>query len=343
MRTAKYHDYTVLKIVLFIVVLVAGLLIYTLFIQPPVQHQAADNAWLVLKEATCTTDGSRCKVCTECGEYFDHEVIPATGHTSGAAVKENQKPHSETKGESYESVKYCIECKAEVSRELVYPKHGDVTGIIQAEEKRVEPTCTTDGSYEAVRYCKDCNFEFSRENVTLSATGHSYDWELVYINETFIMTGVCQIDGSTTSYTEATGLKMWRDKEVASCCLVRWHGSVVYNKVTYEETMDFPADTPHLIYCDVEAKPDFSEVQMYLPEAKVDEFGRMYYDIDEVPCIIYYNHENNQWDDNGFALGMFKCYTCEQAHCENCPSGYTYIVRIYSKDMDKRLNKDTES
>ena len=344
MRTAKYHDYTVLKIVLFVIVLIVGLLIYTQFVQPPVEH-AENSPWLTLEEATCTTDGSRCQVCSDCGERFNHETIPATGHTPLAAVKENIKGHTYTEGDSYESVKYCKDCGAEVSREKVYTKHGPVSKVNTVEENRVEPTCTVDGTHDIVEYCNDCNYELSRTTEAISKTGHAYTWELDFVEGIFIMTGTCTRDGSKTAYTEANGLRVVRDNSVAPCCAVIYNAYVTYNGVEYTETIRFAAEEAHYLCYSYESRPNhqFDTEFMYLPEPKYDELGRAYYDIDEVPAIAYFDIESNQWDDNGFALGVFKCYTCEQAHCTECPSSYRYIVRIYSKDMDKRLTEDTES
>ena len=48
MRTAKYHDYTVLRIVLFIILVILGLFIYNQFIKAPLEHTAPDNAWITL-------------------------------------------------------------------------------------------------------------------------------------------------------------------------------------------------------------------------------------------------------------------------------------------------------
>lgn len=47
------------------------------------EHVHTPGEWEVVKEATCTGDGSRQKKCTSCGEVVDKETIAATGHVWG--------------------------------------------------------------------------------------------------------------------------------------------------------------------------------------------------------------------------------------------------------------------
>lgn len=342
MRTAKYHDYGVLKIaLLFIVLVILGLFIYNQFIKQPDPHVADEDAWVIEKAATCTEDGSKYKVCTECDERFDYTVIPATGHNVLAPHKENEKGHTETKGECYESVGICTVCKEEVFRETVYVKHENVSEIIETHEKVVEPTCTKEGSYELVRTCKDCGFEISRETKVIEALGHDYEWEFLYINGVFMMKGTCDRDSSETVKTTGNGLKLTRDETVAPCCLVRYFGEVTDNGKTTVKTLEFEAEQAHLIKYSYESRPEYIDEYMALPEAKYDEEYGKYYDVADVPGILHYVSLENTYDDNGFAKGVYKCYTCEQTNCSEC-SAY-YIVRIYNAEMDKRLNEDTES
>lgn len=70
------------------------------------------------KPATCTeaglTDGTKCSVC---GSPITAQTpIPATGHTSAAAVRENEKAASCMEEGSYDEVVYCSVCKLEISR-----------------------------------------------------------------------------------------------------------------------------------------------------------------------------------------------------------------------------------
>ncbi|MCD8119222.1 MAG: carbohydrate-binding domain-containing protein, partial [Lachnospiraceae bacterium] len=137
------------------------------------ETEALGHSWNegeVTREATCTEEGVRTYTCTVCGETKT-EAISAKGHTSGEAVKENEVAATCTTDGSYESVVYCTECGAELSRETItVPATGHTPGEAVKENEKAA-TCTEDGSYESVVYCTECGEELSRETVTIPATG----------------------------------------------------------------------------------------------------------------------------------------------------------------------------
>ncbi len=80
--------------------------------------------------ATCTEAGVTTYTCS-CGESYT-EAIPAKGHTSAEAVKENEVAATCTTDGSYDSVVYCSVCEAEISRETKTEKatgHNYVNGV----------------------------------------------------------------------------------------------------------------------------------------------------------------------------------------------------------------------
>lgn len=174
MRTARYNNYTILKIFLLVVVIVLGLFVYLKFVKAPLEHVAADDAWVTV-DATCTADGYRYKVCTECGEHFDNETLRSTGHTPLAAVKEDEKPHTKTEGGSYESVIYCEDCGVEISRETVMVGGAHTVNVVEIKINVVDATCDTAGSYDTVEICEGCEhvFEDTKKSFEVEALGHN--------------------------------------------------------------------------------------------------------------------------------------------------------------------------
>ena len=78
----------------------------------------APHSWdnvKVTTPATCTTPGEKTFTCTACSATKT-EPVPATGHTPGAAVRENIVAATCTTAGSYDEVVYCTACGNEVSR-----------------------------------------------------------------------------------------------------------------------------------------------------------------------------------------------------------------------------------
>ena len=67
----------------------------------------------VVTPPTCTEQGYTTFTCTRGDDSYIGEYVDATGHTAGAAVKENETTTS------YDSVIYCTVCQAELSRTKV--------------------------------------------------------------------------------------------------------------------------------------------------------------------------------------------------------------------------------
>lgn len=347
MRTAKYHDYTVLRIVLFIILVILGLFIYNQFIKAPLEHTAPDNAWVTKTPATCTQDGLKCRVCTDCGEEFDQQIIPATGHKAGAAKKENEKAHTLTEGGSYDEVKYCTVCKEEASRVKVYINGEHTPEIVWSDENVKNPTCTEFGTYEHVPTCKVCNEVLTdlMEIKVVDPKGHDYDWTLTYDESTgYKMTGecndVCDEDGSCVTFTEANGLKVTRDTSVCSCCLIRYIGQVKIDSKTYLTYIDFDPDKNHtaIYYPDGDSYNPDDPIITVLPDPHFDvRSGKYYYDVTEVQGIVKLT--DAEYDKFGFTIGAFKCVECAKNECSICGPSHYHNVHIYNPEYDTYLNQ----
>lgn len=240
MRTAKYNDFTIFRILLFCLVIVIGVLAYLKFVTPPCEHI---NTSVVTNAATCTEEGYSYKQCNDCGEKIDNKIIPANGHvasdkeivieqptcsktgrayvecsvckemigdfisvptiahTPGNEVVENEKQHTAAQGASYENVVYCTECKYEISREKVDVEHT----VNVSSNVVVEPTCTEAGTMGFVYFCVECNKPISSSDEAIEALGHVFEWQLTYNGETEKLTvnGVCNRSECDHNYDPA--------------------------------------------------------------------------------------------------------------------------------------------
>ncbi len=174
MRSFKYHDYSGVRIVLFLILaIVLLLLVYKQFIEAPLDHSEHDFTWVTEKEATCLEDGARYKLCNEHNEKFGYETIPATGHTPGVVVKEKDIAPTCTVGGSHDLVVYCVDCDVELERETVkVDKLGHTPGGT-VKENNVAPTCTASGSYDLATYCTRCDVELDRKTLSVGMIPHT--------------------------------------------------------------------------------------------------------------------------------------------------------------------------
>lgn len=127
--------------------------------------------------AACTAAGMKAYYqCSDCKAYFDANknqttkdalVIPASGHTNGAAVRENETPAACTESGSYEEVVYCTKCNAEISRTA---KTTAPLGHATVHHEAQAATCTEKG-WEAYETCSRCSYTTYVERPKL---GH--DW-----------------------------------------------------------------------------------------------------------------------------------------------------------------------
>ena len=158
--------------------------------QPVEIAKAAHTLTAVAKEdATCKATGTEAYwSCTVCGKLFSDanattEIsqpveIAKKAHTPMAtAQKENEDPATCLAGGSYDSVIYCSECGAEISRTKVETGKTDIhTPGAAGKENEVAATCVAGGSYESVVYCEVCGLELSRTTVTTEKDENNHKW-----------------------------------------------------------------------------------------------------------------------------------------------------------------------
>lgn len=372
MRPLSFSDrYWFVKLAIGIIALVALVVVVLLSIkscsQEPHTHTESDK-WIISKAASCTTEGARYKVCTGCGEQMKYEIIPAKGHTPGAAKDENRKNSSCTVQGSVEHVVYCTACRVELSREKETLKLADAQYGAAVIEDVVEPTCTKYGSYNTVQYCSICKNSDEKcdnykkvEEVIVNPTGHSYEWETFYNNETHTVNlrGICSCNEENNVYDftpDNSGLVVTRDESYAVCC--KWHYTVTmtyYGEEVVEE-YTHPVDA-HKIISYESTLPDGTVKTAYIPISDYICTDMVYVDPDTGNTEICYNYNGTDrngnhvlrnyvmykyqdgWDENGFCTGSFVCVACEDADCANeAHNGTPYVtIILYNAEYDQRL------
>ena len=392
MRTAKYNDYTFLRILLFIILIVLAIFACKHFVKAPCEHTGSwktveatctENGYkykectkcgeqydnevieealghkfddtVIIEEATCTKTGSGYKACSVCGEHVDEVVtIPVVAHTPGDTVIKNEK-HTLAEGASYEEHVYCTECDEQLSVKKVDVEHNTEVRLTVND-----PTCVDKGSEVKTIYCIDCDKELSTESKELAPLGHSFAWALNYKDGEAVLEGECTAPecghvfdpAVDTTYTYDAIKKDANDFYAPNCAPgYEVYYTTVYNKgevvATVKTVVELPADpeVEHTLYVRVKdsdgnwtvMNPEaFSEYNINKDGYIVDDNGELinflkyaqkdaqgiYFNI-STPGII--KVADSKWDENGFALGTFKCTT-------DVLDGYEHwvTVRIYN-------------
>ena len=129
-------------------------------------HTHEFGAWTVVKNATCTEDGSKERTCA-CGAK-ETETVPATGHNYSTEWTIDVEPTCRKAGSKSH---HCTVCDAKT----------DVTKIDKVDhtegtkrENEVAATCTTAGTYDEVVYCTVCNKEISRTQHIVAVLDHDF-------------------------------------------------------------------------------------------------------------------------------------------------------------------------
>lgn len=118
-------------------------------------EEHVQGEWIVTKEATCTEDGSRYAVCTECEETIITENIPKTEHIQSEWIIKTEATCTE-EGSRYI---HCTECEAIIAEETIpmsEHKDSDGDGIcdIGSEELKPENICDRCGKVHTNFFAK---------------------------------------------------------------------------------------------------------------------------------------------------------------------------------------------
>ena len=207
-------------------------------------------------DADCENDGNVAYYECECGtKYVDEAmseilqdvIVPATGHTEGEAVIENETAADCENEGSYDTVVYCSVCGEELSRETTTEEALGHTEAEAVVENNVAADCENAGSYDTVVYCSVCGEELSRETTTVEALGHT-EGEVVYEN---VSDATCTEGGSGDAvvYCTVCGEELSRETTQVPALGHTEAEAVEENRVEATCTEEGSYDT--VVYCTV--------------------------------------------------------------------------------------------
>lgn len=123
--------------------------------------------WQVTLAPTCTTDGSRKKICSACGYEFV-EVMPATGHDAATEWSKDETSHWHN-------------CANDESEQLDKADHTFGDWVVT-----LAPTCMAEGSRK--KTCSICGYEVV-EAIAIDADAHDWNEGEVTLAPTYTTTG----------------------------------------------------------------------------------------------------------------------------------------------------------
>ena len=125
---------------------------------PTVHVHTPSSSWTVVKNATCSEEGTIVQYCTVCNEIANTSVIEKTEHKN----KKNDHKDATCTEAGYDKV-ICGDCGETLSETTIDP-----TNHPNKKPEHKDPTCTEAG-YDKV-ICLDCGATIS--NTPIAATGH---------------------------------------------------------------------------------------------------------------------------------------------------------------------------
>lgn len=159
------------------------------------EHTHEFGEWTVIKEATCTEDGSRTRSCS-CGES-ETESVSATGHTEEILAA---YPATCTEGGLTEGKK-CTVCGEITQKQTTIPATGHTETVLAGNSA----TCTESGLTEGKK-CTVCS-ETTVEQEEIVLLGHDYTYsEETDENGNITTLAVCQRPDCGTVVENLAGL-----------------------------------------------------------------------------------------------------------------------------------------
>ena len=143
-----------------------------------------ESDYTVDTAATCTTEGFRSIHCSVCSAKKDIRAIPATGHTAGETVRENEQAPSCTAAGAYYAATYCESCGAAMDR---WPMTEEPLGHDFDDWFESGPSSCGDEKAKT-RVCKRCGFT---ETEGMEAAAHQWAESFTVDRE-----ASCQSEGS---------------------------------------------------------------------------------------------------------------------------------------------------
>ncbi len=353
MRRSIYNDYRPLRIALLLLLVVLGLVAYFTCGKASSEHVHTGKDYVITKEATCTAEGLKHKVCTECGTPFGHTSIPVLAHKPSQAVDEVKSVPTCTEGGAHDVVVTCKDCGYEMSRVEVADKALGHKPGTATKENNVNPTHVNDGSYDMITRCTTCEETLTVVENTVDAIGHNYSiWNVEYDAENgiFVAYGKCSCkeEGNAITLTGDDVLTATRNEKYAPCCkneyTVKLYYRYEYNGKTVlvnkSYTIEIPVES-HKILVEKVKDEETGEVTIgyikFDDLACYDNYGR-YYDLANEMVAEHISIDSNaKWDANGFTNNAyFVCGHCSEVNCEMCADELTWIrVRLYSAEHDQ--------
>ena len=173
-----------------------------------------DGEWITDVEATCTTSGSKRQVCSVCTESIKTDSIDAKGHKNGEWITDVEATCTE-KGSKHQ---ICSVCETTLKTDDI-----PISSHIEFIDKAVSPTCTETGLTEG-KHCSACNTTLVAQKA-IDETGHKNVAWITDIEATCTEKGskhqVCSVCSTTIKTEEipAKGHVEVTDKAIASTCL----------------------------------------------------------------------------------------------------------------------------